>query len=403
MYLKNGLISFLKVKNVILLILGIFFTAASASNMIELIVYYFGDWFTIIRANSTLGSVFLFIIGVLMIVCSRISRRLINDACFFSSYFEGDLNGYVDFAELAEVTGRITPQIKSRIALLHLLYMKNFRVIKTVNYRYPEIIELYSKTVTCSCRSCGGWMEKRVYFTGVCPFCGSSDLTAQVVSEQRYYYINDNASEKPSDPNYYFGKNLRSKHIRYAVAFGVALFFMIILLIVFLTTVNNYHNDAYFKDIVGRSDPNFRVIHSDLDNVIIFTVFAMVAVFSAFPLTLARLSSIETAESFAKLFAKTPNPFVTLDQLALTVPESFRKTDSVSLAKWYKNVVKAIKDGFLCGCNPEKHSGELRIALSKQIVKDRCPGCGAPITDAVTENYSCRFCGRVITGVIRKQ
>ena len=34
MYLKNGLISFLKVKNVILLILGIFFAAASASNMI---------------------------------------------------------------------------------------------------------------------------------------------------------------------------------------------------------------------------------------------------------------------------------------------------------------------------------------------------------------------------------
>ena len=88
MYLKNGLISFLKVKNVILLILGIFSTAASASNMIELIVYYFGDWFTIIHANSTLGSVFLFIIGVLMIVCSRGSRRLINDACFFSSYFD---------------------------------------------------------------------------------------------------------------------------------------------------------------------------------------------------------------------------------------------------------------------------------------------------------------------------
>ena len=52
MYLKNGLISFLKVKNVILLILGIFFTAASASNMIELIVYYFGDWFTIIPQTA---------------------------------------------------------------------------------------------------------------------------------------------------------------------------------------------------------------------------------------------------------------------------------------------------------------------------------------------------------------
>lgn len=158
MYLKNGLISFLKVKNVILLILGIFFTAASASNMIELIVYYFGDWFTIIHANSTLGSVFLFIIGVLMIVCSRGSRRLINDACFFSSYFEGDLNGYVDFAELAEVTGRTTSQIKSRIALLHLLYMKNFRVIK------PSIINIL-KSSSCTARlspvpaaaAAGGW------------------------------------------------------------------------------------------------------------------------------------------------------------------------------------------------------------------------------------------------------
>ena len=202
----------LKVKNVILLILGIFFTAASASNMIELIVYYFGDWFTIIHANSTLGSVFLFIIGVLMIVCSRISRRL-----FFSSYFEGDLNGYVDFAELAEVTGRTTSQIKSRIALLHLLYMKNFRVIKTVNYQYPEIIELYSKTVTCSCRSCGGWMEKRVYFEGRCPYCGSSDLTAQVVSGQRVYFINDNAGRKPNNPDYYKAPSLNAKHLFHRV------------------------------------------------------------------------------------------------------------------------------------------------------------------------------------------
>ena len=220
MYLKNGLISFLKVKNVILLILGIFFTAASASNMIELIVYYFGDWFTIIHANSTPGSVFLFIIGVLMIVCSRISRSLINDACFFSSYFEGDLNGYVDFSELAEVTGKTTPQIKSRIALLHLLYMKNFRVIKTVNYRYPEIIELYSKTVTCSCRSCGGWMEKRVYFEGRCPYCGSSDLTAQVVSGQRVYFINDNANRKPNNPEYYKAPSLNAKRIAYAIRFA---------------------------------------------------------------------------------------------------------------------------------------------------------------------------------------
>ena len=60
-------------------------------------------------------------------------------------------------------------------------------------------------------------------------------------------------------------------------------------------------------------------------------------------------------------------------------------------------------EGYLRGCSPEKHGGVLRISLAKQIVKDRCPGCGAPIVGAVTENYACRYCGRIITGVIRKK
>ena len=113
MYLKNSLISILKIKNVFLLI-----------------VYYHGVWFTITPARSTPESVIYFILGVLMIVYSRISRKLINDACFFSGYFEGDLNGYVDFTELAEITGRTPEQIRSRLRLLRPLYMKNFRIAK---------------------------------------------------------------------------------------------------------------------------------------------------------------------------------------------------------------------------------------------------------------------------------
>ena len=407
MYLKNGLISFLKVKNVILLILGIFFTAASASNMIELIVYYFGDWFTIIRANSTLGSVFLFIIGVLMIVCSRGSRRLINDACFFSSYFEGDLNGYVDFAELAEVTGRTTSQIKSRIALLHLLYMKNFRVIKTVNYQYPEIIELYSKTVTCSCRSCGGWMEKRVYFEGRCPYCGSSDLTAQVVSGQRVYFINDNAGRKPNNPDYYKALSLNAKRIAYAVGFGIALFFVFIFFIVFMTFVSNYNNEEYLRETLlsGRSYSSFELIRASMMNVIIFSAFGLVSVGSALVFTFVRMLSIENAQRYARRFAQIPTPFISISELAqISRANSPLGQSSGITPEWvYKKIVKSIKEGYLRGCSPEKHGGMLRISLAKQIVKDRCPGCGAPIVGAVTENYSCRYCGRIITGVIRKQ
>ena len=407
MYLRNGLIGFLKVKNIILLILGIFFAAASTSNMAELTVYYFGDWYTIINAESTPGSIALFLIGVMTIICSRGSRRLINDACFFSSYFEGDLNGYVDFAELAEITGKTTAQIKSRIALMQLLYMKNFRVIKTVNYRYPEIIELYSKTVTCSCRSCGGWMEKRVYFTGMCPYCGSSDLTAQVVSGQRVYFINDNTNRKPDNPDYYKAPSLNVKRIAYAIGFGIALFFVFIFLIVFLNFVSNYNNDEYLRKTLlsGRSYSSFELIKASMMNVIIFSAFGLVAVGSALVFTFVRMLSIENAQRYAHRFAQIPTPFISISEWAqISRANSPLGQSSGITPEWvYKKIVKSIKEGYLRGCSPENHGGVLRIALAKQIVKDRCPGCGAPIVGAVTENYACRYCGRIITGVIRKQ
>ena len=407
MYLKNALIKFLKVKNVILLILGIFFTAVTASNMVELTVYYFGDWNTIINAESTPGSIALFLIGVMMMICSRGSRRLINDACFFSNYFEGDLNGYVDYAELAEVTGKTPAQIKSRIALLHLLYMKNFRIIRTGNRQYPEAIELYSKTVTCSCRSCGGLMEKRVYFTGACPYCGSSDLTAQVVSGQRFYYIEDNASRKPGDPSYYEAPRLNAKRIRYAVCFGVALFFVLIFLIVFLNFVSNYNNEEYLRETLlsGHSYSSFELIRASMMNVSIFSAFALVAVGAALVFTFVRMLSIETALRYAKIFAKATKPFISLSELTeLNRANSpLGQRSSLTPDILYKRIVKSIKEGYLLGCSPNKHGPELKISLAKQIVKDRCPGCGAPIVGAVSENYSCPYCGRLIMGVIKKQ
>lgn len=406
MYLKSDLIRFLKVKNVVLLIFGIFLTAGSVSNMTQLIVYYFGDLFTILTARSAPGSVVCLIIGALMIVYSRISRKLINDACFFSGYFEGDLNGYVDFAELAQVTGKTSAQIKSLLEFLRPLYMKNFRVIPAVNYRYPEIIELYSKTVTCACRSCGGLMEKRVYFTGVCPYCGSSDLTAQIVSGQRFYYINDNVSGKPGIPSYYEAPALNTKRIAYAITFGVALFFWIILFIVFMTNVSNYNNDEYLRETLlsGRSYLSFELIRAQMMNIIIFTAFALVSVSAAMIITIARLTSIETSQRYARYFARTPSPFISFSELARInrINSPLGDKSSVTPELIYKRIVKSIKDGYLCGCSPEMHGGVLRIALAKQIVKDRCPGCGAPIVGAVTENYSCRYCRRIITGVIRK-
>ena len=399
MYLKNGLIQFLKVKNVVLLILGVAFTAGAFSAMTQLIVGTFGNWYMIVRYVSFYGSIIFFVIGALMIVYSRISRSLINDAVFFSGYFEGNLNGYVDFAELAEVTGKTTDQIKSRVGLVRSLYMKNFRIIKTPDYRYPEIIELYSKTVTCSCRSCGGLMEKRVYFEGRCPYCGSSDLTAQVVSGQRLYFITDNTNRKPNNPAYYEGSPLQGKRIGYAVSFGVELFFFLIFMIVFLTMVNNYNNEPYFRDMFGSSISTYDLFQSGLLNAIIFFAFALAAIVLTAPITIVRMMTIESAQRYAKAFAQFPRPFLNLQEL----DRMQGAKSGISPEDRYKNIVGAIKEGYLRGCSPEKHGGVLRIALAKQIVKDRCPGCGAPIVGAVTENYNCRYCGRWITGVIRKK
>ncbi len=402
MYLKNNLIAFLKIKNVILLIIGVFLASTSVAIITQLIVGYFGDWFTVLHARAFPESVILFIIGIALIVYSRISRKLINDAVFFSDYFEGDLNGYVDFAELAEVTGKTAGQIRSRVGLVRPLYMKNFRIIKTVNYRYPEIIELYSKTVVCSCRSCGGMMEKRVYFEGRCPYCGSSDLTAQVISGQRLYFISDNVGRKPNNPVYYERSNLQAKRIGYAVGFGVELFFFLIFLIVFLTMVNNYNNEPYFREMLGRGITSYSLFRSGLLNAIILFAFALAAIVLTAPLTISRMITIESAQRYAKDFARYRGPFLTFRELD-RIQKSKDPDSSVTPADQYNSIVKAIKEGYLCGCSPEKHGGALRIALAKQIVKDRCPGCGAPIVGAVTENYRCGYCGRQITGVIIKR
>ena len=234
---------------------------------------------------------------------------------FFSDYFEGDLNGYVDFAELAEVTGKTAGQIRSRVGLVRPLYMKNFRIIKTVNYRYPEIIELYSKTVVCSCRSCGGMMEKRVYFEGRCPYCGSSDLTAQVISGQRLYFISDNVGRKPNNPVYYERSNLQAKRIGYAVGFGVELFFFLIFLIVFLTMVNNYNNEPYFREMLGRGITSYSLFRSGLLNAIILFAFALAAIVLTAPLTISRMITIESAQRYAKDFARYRGPFLTFREL----------------------------------------------------------------------------------------
>ena len=144
-----------------------------------------------------------------------------------------------------------------------------------------------------------------------------------------------------------------------------------IFFIVFMTFVSNYNNEEYLRETLlsGRSYSSFELIRASMMNVIIFSAFGLVAVGSALVFTFVRMLSIENAQRYARRFAQFPAPFISLPELA-----------QISRA-----------------------NSPLGQSSGKQIVKDRCPGCGAPIVGAVTENYACRYCGRIITGVIRKK
>lgn len=400
MYLREKLIRFLKVKNVLFIIAGVFLILVSVYYVTAILVEYYGDWFTIRHARGMPGAIRHFAIGLLLIVCSRVSRNLVNDASFFSRYFEGDLSGYIEFRELAEITGRKAAQVRRRLKLLRGLYMRKFKFSRPEG-RGQELVELYSKTVTCTCRSCGGAMEKRVYFTGECPYCGSSDLTARVVSGEHFFCIYDDENRRVNDPSYYQGRDLTERTVLLYIGLGLALIVILIFALMFLTSLSHYNDEAYIKArfwkllLAGKRPVSYERVREKLGNQMILGAFIVASVMPAIPILTARLRGVKRAIRLSWFFSRISKPYVSADEMALA---GSGRTD-----RELKGLVKSIREGYLRGCAPEKHGGPLRIGLSKRIVKDRCPNCAAPITGAADENYRCKYCGSLIMSVIRKQ
>ena len=55
--------------------------------------------------------------------------------------------------------------------------MTNF-ILREKNGKMQVV--LASKIEKCECKNCAGVFEKKVYFTGICPYCGGSDLFAKI-------------------------------------------------------------------------------------------------------------------------------------------------------------------------------------------------------------------------------
>jgi len=395
MYLKEKLIRLLKVKNVILLILGIFFVSFSVGNLVSLCVYYFGDWQTVLTARSTPESVVMIIVGSLLLVISRLSRKHINDANFFSAYFEGDLSGYISFEELADVTGETVGRTASNLRIVLPIYMKNY-TLRSENGK--NTIVLNSKTSTCECRSCGAPIEKRIYFTGECPYCGGSDLFAKVISGSKFYSISSALQSGVNKPSYYAGNSLGRKKIFYVISLALSAAVFLILAASIAGNIRNYNDQAYLTDLLlsGKTPySSFEIIKRHMMDDIVFLAFALTAVACAFPFILTRLFTLFDAERYSRFFARFPKPFISLEQLD--------KFSGGKTQRELRHITLALRERYLRNSSPEKHGGVLQIGLAKQIVKDKCPYCSAAIVGAVDENYVCRYCGRTIMEVIRKR
>ena len=393
MYLREKRIKILKIKNVILASIGIFCVAASVFVMVSLVSHYHDNLQTVLEARATPDCLKAVIVGVLCLMIAGISRRLMGDANFYSSYFEGDLSGYISYDDLAEVTGKRTDSVKRQLHIFRKIYMKGYE-LEIVNH--TEQIVLNSKKCICECKHCGAPIEKRIYFTGVCPYCGSSDLFARVLTDSRFYSIRNRMSEGVKNPEFYSLKNIATKKKMFLLYLCLGLFAIAIGAIICLGNIADYNNQEYLtKVLLSGESPysSFALIKAEImDNIIWGAVLALAFV----PVVINRgkkIKYIYVADECSQYFAGCKTPFVNVENLPV----------SQNKKRGLQSVRGALRQRYILNCTLEKHDGVLKAALAKKIVKDQCPSCGGAIVGAVDEYYKCRYCNNVIMGVVHKK
>ncbi len=396
MYLKEKTVKLLGIKNIILTIFGVLCILLDGSYIVSEFVYYRNDPDTALHAVSMATSIRGTVMGVILLIATAISRRWIGSATFYSSYFEGDLSGYITYRDLAEVTGKKVKKIRRQLRLFRRLYMKNY---EQKGEGGKELVELYSKTSLCECKNCGAHIEKRVFFTGICPYCGSTDLFAKVLTEERFYSISNEFEAGIKKPDYYKARRLKTKKTLFGILLALGAFVAIIMLMLTLSDLSHYFDQEYQKKILLSPENHlysYDLIKADILDSAIYSgvVFLILA-----PLALLRARKMVNAcaaDTCAEFFAKCQIPFVKAEKL----PAIGRTSDKKRKLRLVRG---AIRRGYLIHCTLEAHDGELMAALAKRIVKDQCPSCGASIVGAVDENYVCSYCGNMIMGVIEKK
>lgn len=116
-----------------------------------------------------------------------------------------------------------------------------------------------------------------------------------------------------------------------------------------------------------------------------------------------RIKYIRAARHFGGFFETMDEPFVDLEKITLDKAIYYGVKANKVKSKKIDAITGAIKHGYLQNCTIEFHDGKPVVALSKQVVKDKCPHCGAPIVGVYDRAYVCKYCGSKVYGVIEKK
>ncbi len=395
-YLKKGLITALRIKNILLLLFCGFEFAASTTYIISLFSIYSDKPEYAWGAVDMKFAIVMTCVAVVLLIVALMSIKHVGNAVFYSSFLEGDLDGFTTYADLSQVMGKSQAAVHRQLHIYRVLYMKNFRFIQSNG---GEMIELYSKKCLCECRSCGAHIEKRVFFTGTCPYCHSSDLHAKVLSNDHFYSVSNQLGSGNGRPDFYKSSTTGLRKGLYFVLSIIGLSLGVIILIYALSQVSNYFDEEYQKKML--LDPSnhlfsYKLIKDHIrDGIIYGGAFALVLL----PLGLLRFKktmALFSAANWANYFSRSTKPFIN----ANTLPDlGFASSGKSKL----KRIRYAIKNGYLKNCTLEVHDGQLVVALAKMVVKDRCLSCGAPLTGVTDENSRCSYCGNLIMGVLQKR
>lgn len=380
MYINELKIKLLKIRNGILLFIGIagliIFGLSIVATLLEFNYYDY---------NYVITLLFLILISILAICFSIVSRKTIDSIYFLSRYFEGSLDDIVKFSHIAESCNIKEEKVKSMVKrFIRKKLMKNY----TVDEERSQI-KLSSKTYQCECKNCGAIVDKKEYFTGTCSYCGSSDLFAKVITENRCYNIvnetEGNILIKGSKKNKYLNKNILLKRIGIITLIFIDIVICLTSIIILPFTLVDY-SAAAFGFFLSM-----------------FIAFGFLSF-----LRFSNFKYIEPAMYYSKIFNDIGKPFVDVDK----VPKFKFNRQETSVVRFIRrktmldtktNIIGGIKKGYLVNCTVEFHDGRPQVVLAKKIVKDTCPNCGAPIVGAVDEVYKCSYCGNKIFDVIEKK